>query len=150
MANIEQKIEELVKNNIEDLGYILYDVRYVKEAKDYFLKIFIDSDKGISLEDCEKVSNAISDTIDMADYIKEQYFLEVSSPGVERILRKTQHLSDNLGKNVEIKLFKPVEGKKEYVGILKNFDEDIITILGENEINLDKKNVAQIKIKYEW
>lgn len=79
LTNIEKKVESLIINEIEKLGYELYDVEYVKEGKDYYLRIYIDSEKGISLDDCEKVNNAINDLLDSADYIKEQYFLEVSS-----------------------------------------------------------------------
>lgn len=79
MTNIESKVEELIVKPIEKLGYELYDVEYIKEGKDYFLRIYIDSNKGISLDDCEKVNNEITDLLDSADYIKEQYFLEVSS-----------------------------------------------------------------------
>ena len=115
MASIEERVESLISKPIEDLGYELYDVQYAKEGKDYFLRVFIDNKKGIDLEDCEKVSNGINDLLDTADYIKEQYFLEVSSPGVERVLRKDRHLEENIGKEVEIKLFKPLEGKKEFI-----------------------------------
>ena len=80
LANIEEKVENLVSKTINDLGYELYDVEYVKEGKDYFLRIYIDSKKGIDLNDCEKVSNMITELLDKEDYIKEQYFLEVSSP----------------------------------------------------------------------
>ena len=80
MANIEEKVETLLKPVIEDLGYELYDVEYSKEGKNYFLRIFIDKPSGIDLNDCEKVSNNINDKLDEVDYIKEQYFLEVSSP----------------------------------------------------------------------
>ena len=91
MANIEEKVEQLVKDKIEAIGYELYDVEYAKEGKNYFLRIFIDKPDGIDLNDCEKVNDAINDMLDTADYIKEQYFLEVSSPGIERVLRKEQH-----------------------------------------------------------
>lgn len=80
MANIEEKVETLVKPIIEDLGYELYDVEYAKEGKNYFLRIFIDKKEGIDLNDCEKVNDAINNKLDEKDYIKEQYFLEVSSP----------------------------------------------------------------------
>ena len=91
VENIETKVENLLKPIIENLGYELYDVLYVKEGKDYYLRVVIDSSKGIDLDDCEKVNNAINDILDEADYIKEQYFLEVSSPGLERLLRKDKH-----------------------------------------------------------
>ena len=79
MVNIEEKVESLIKAKIEDLGYELYDVEYSKEGKDYYLRIFIENEKGITLNDCEAVNNAITDLLDDADYIKDQYFLEVSS-----------------------------------------------------------------------
>lgn len=112
MANIEEKVEDLVKSKIEELGYKLYDVEYAKEGKDIFLRIYIDNEKGIDLTDCEKVSTEINDILDEADYIKTEYFLEVSSPGIERILRKDSHLEENIGKDIEVKLFKPIDKEK--------------------------------------
>lgn len=150
MANIEDKVESLISKTINDLGYELYDIEYVKEGKDYFLRIYIDSEKGIDLNDCEKVSNSITEILDEEDYIKEQYFLEVSSPGVERILRKEKHLKDNIENEIEIKLFKPLDGQKQYKGILKEFNDDNITILNEKEIKIDRKNISQIKTVYNW
>ena len=95
MANIEEKIENLVKQKIEDLGYELYDVQYVKEGQNYILRIFIEKPNGsIDLNDCEKVNDGINDLLDNANYIKDQYFLEVSSTGVEKILRKDKHLKE--------------------------------------------------------
>lgn len=148
--NIEEKIENLTSERINNLGYELYDVEYVKEGKDYFLRIYIDSKKGIDLNDCEKVSDSITELLDKEDYIKEQYFLEVSSPGIERTLRKEKHLTANIGNEIQIKLFKPFEGKKQYNGILKNFDNDSITIFNNKEINIDRKNISQIKTVYNW
>ena len=152
LAKIEEKVESLIKQNIENLGYELYDVEYVKEAKDYFLRIYIDSKKGIDLEDCEKVSNSITELLDKEDVIPEQYFLEVSSPGIERTLKREKHLKDNIGNEVQIKLFKPFEGKKQYKGILKDFDETKIEIVSQNEeqIEIDRKNISQIKTVYNW
>ena len=150
MANIEEKIEKLTYDVIENLGYELYDIEYVKEGKDYFLRLYIDSDKGIDLNDCERVSNSITELLDKEDYIKEQYFLEVSSPGVERVLRKDKHLKANIGKEIQIKLFKPLEGYKQYKGILKDFSNDYVTILNVKEIKIDRKNISQIKTVYNW
>ena len=119
-----------------------------KNGKNYFLRIFIDKDTGIDLNDCEKVSNEINDLLDEADCIKEQYFLEVSSPGIERILRKDKHLEENIGNEVEVSLFKKDEnGSKNYVGILKQFDEEKIVI---DDISIQRKNIAQIKKIYKW
>ena len=152
MSKIEEKVEKLVKPKVEEEGYELYDVEYAKEGKDYFLRIFIDSEKGIDLNDCEKVTNSISDILDEADYIKEQYFLEVSSPGIERVLKKNKHLQQNIGKEIEIKLFKKDEnGKKEYIGILESFDGNKITInISDSVINIERKDIAHIKTVYNW
>lgn len=149
MANIEEKVESLVKGKIESLGYNLYDVEYAKEGSNYFLRIFIDKPEGIDLNDCETVNNAIMDDLDKEDPIKEQYFLEVSSPGVERILRKDTHLEQNIGNEVQVKLFKKDENnKKEYIGILKEFNENQVKIEQEQEITIERKNIAQIKTIY--
>lgn len=149
MANIEEKVEKLVKEPIEKIGYKLYDVEYNKEGKDYFLRIFIDKDNGIDLNDCEKVNDAISNILDEANYIKEQYFLEVSSPGIERILRKDKHLEENIGEEINIRLFKKDEnGLKEYQGILKNFDNEFIEL--QDSVKIERKNISQIKKVYNW
>ena len=151
MAKIEEKVEQLVKDPIEKLGYSLYDVEYVKEGQEYYLRIYIDKESGIDLNDCEKVSNEINEILDKADYIKEQYYLEVSSPGIERKLRKDKHLEQNISKNVEIKLFKKDNnGKKEYTGKLKAFNQEEIIIEADKEITIERKNIAQIKTIYEW
>lgn len=152
MANIEEKVEKLVEPIIEKIGYKLYDVEYAKEGKNYFLRIFIDNEKGIDLNDCEKVNDAISDSLDDENYIKEQYFLEVSSPGIERNLRKDKHLKQNIGQQINIKLFKKDErGKKEYSGELKEFNEENIKIKqDEEEIEIERKYISQIKTVYNW
>ena len=133
MASIEDKVENLISKPISDLGYDLYDVQYVKEGKDYFLRIFIDKDSGIDLNDCEKVNDLVNPILDDADYIKDMYFLEVSSPGIERVLRKNKHLESSIGKEIEIKLFKPIEKQKEFVGTLKKYDNENIYIEIDNE-----------------
>ena len=153
MASIEEKVEKLVEPKIQEIGYDLYDVEYAKEGKNYFLRIIIDKPEGIDLNDCEKVNNEINNILDQADYIKEQYFLEVSSPGIERILKKDKHLEKNIGKEVNIKLFKKDEnGIKEYQGILKKFDTENITIETQTneEKQIQRKGIAQIKTVYEW
>ena len=141
----------MLRETIESLDYILYDVIYVKEGKDYFLRILIDHPQGISLDDCENVSNAISDILDEEDLIKEQYFLEVSSAGVERVLRSNKHLQDNIGKDVEIKLFKPIDKSKVIEGTLKEFDENNICIMKDEKIlEINRENIAIIKTIYKW
>lgn len=153
MAKIEEKVEELVTKPINDLGYRVYDVMYVKEGKDNYLRIFIDKDEGISLNDCEKVNDAITDMLDEADLIKDQYFLEISSPGVERNIRKDKHFEESIGKEVNIKLFKPLDHKeKEITGILKSFDKDNINIEldDKSEITIQRSNISSIKWAFKW
>jgi len=152
LASIEERVETLVRKPIEDLGYQLYDVQYAKEGKDYFLRIFIENPKGtISLEDCEKVNNEIEEKLDTADYIKEQYFLEVSSTGVEKIIRKEKHLQENIDEYIDVKLFKAVNNSKEFVGVLKKFDDETIFIeVNGDIIELERKNISLIKKYYDW
>lgn len=163
MANIEEKVENLIRKPIESLGYKLYDVQYVKEGQNYFLRVFIEKKDGsIDLDDCEKVNNGINDILDTADYIKEQYFLEVSSTGLEKVLRKNKHLKDNIGNLIQINLFKPIElgnftkkkndRAKEVQGILLDFDEDTIEIKFEDEknIKIERKNISLIKTVFDW
>ena len=149
MANVEEKVEALVKPTIEQIGYELYDVEYAKEGKSYYLRIFIDKPEGIDIQDCEKVNDAINDILDKADYIKEQYYLEVSSPGIERTLRKDKHLEQNIGNEIHVKLFqKDDNSNKEYEGVLKSYNQETIEL--EENIIIERKNIAQIKTIYHW
>ena len=150
MAKIEEKVENLVKDKVQKLGYNLYDVEYVKEGKEFYFRIYIDKPTGITLEDCELVSNNVNELLDEADYIKEQYFLEVSSPGIERILKKDKHLKENIGKKVQIKLFKPFNGQKQYEGILKDFNENAVTIENLQNLKIERQNISQIKTIFDW
>ena len=149
---MEEKIENLVKEKIENLGYELYDVLYLKEGSNKILRIVIDQEKGISLNDCEKVNNEIKEILDETDAIKEAYFLEVSSPGIERVLRKDWQLKKFRGEEVEVRLFKKDEkGKKNYIGKLIEVTDEFL------ELNVDKsetrkinrKNISQVKTVYQ-
>lgn len=149
--NIESKVEELLKPIIINLGYDLYDVVYEKEGKDYYLRIFIDKPEGIDINDCEKVNNEINDILDKADYIKEQYFLEVSSPGIERTLRKEKHFLSQIGNEIRIKLFKPIDKQKELIGILTEYNKEEITIkVDEKTIKINSKDIANAKTIFNW
>ena len=160
MSNIEEKVEKLVKKPIEDLGYSLYDVQYVKEGQDYYLRIFIEKPNGtIDLNDCEKVNDGINDLLDKADYIKEQYFLEVSSTGLEKVLRRDEHLEQNIGKEVEVKLFKAIDLESNTENIendasksnMQQTDEDSnneeTSVAENNKSKQNKKNKKQKKSK---
>ncbi len=151
LSNIEIKVENLLKSIINDLGYELYDVIYEKEGKDYYLRIVIDKEDGIDLNDCEKVNDAINDILDEADYIKDQYFLEVSSSGVERLLRREEHYISQLGKEIKVKLFKPIDKQKELIGILEEYNKNEITLkVGEKTIKINAKDIAVARTIFDW
>lgn len=153
MANIEEKVEQLIKTRVEELGYQLYDVQYVKEGQNYFLRIFIEKENGdIDLNDCEKVNDGINEVLDSADYIKDQYFLEVSSTGIEKVLRKDKHLESNIGNKIEVKLFKPINKQKEFIGNLKSFNEEeiILSLDNQTEIKINRKEISLIKTFFDW
>lgn len=152
MASIEERVEKLIQEPIKNLGYEIYDVQYVKEGKEYYLRIFIDKQDGlIDLNDCEKVSNEINDMLDESNLIKDQYYLEVSSTGIERIIRKDEHLKKNIDDVISIKLFKPIDGKKEFIGKLIEFNENEIKINIDNkELIINRKDISLMKKYYEW
>ena len=145
MSKIEEKVESLVSKTINDLGYSIYDIMYVKEGKDYYLRIFIDNENGISLNDCEKVNDAITDMLDSANYIKDQYFLEISSPGIERNIRTDKHLQLNLNEEINVKLFKAIEKKKEKIEKERLYKE-LNLDKEKNTIVFDKEKNTGIKI----
>ena len=147
MTSLEKKIEDLVKPIIENLGYKVYDVMYQKEGKDNYLRIFIDSPKGIDLNDCEKVNDSVNDILDEKDYIKAQYYLEISSPGLERNLRRDEQFLESIGKKIEVHLYNSVNGNKVITGILNEFNEKDILI---EDIKIDKSNIASAKTIYNW
>lgn len=150
MANIEEKVQELLQKKIENIGYELYDVLYLKEGKDYILRIIIDKVGGITIEDCEKVNNEINDVLDEANYIKDAYLLEVSSPGIERLLRKDWQLKKYIGEMVKVNLFKKDEkGFKEHNGILKEVtSEHIVVKEDDNDYIIPRNDIAQTKTVY--
>ena len=149
--NIESKVSSLIEPIIENIGYELYDVRYEKEGKDYYLRIIIDKPEGIDLNDCEKVNDAINDILDEADYIKDQYFLEVSSPGLERILRKDKHFEKQIGNEISLKFFKPINKQKELNGILEEYNNGELTIKVDDEtLKINLKDIAIAKTVFNW
>ena len=148
--NVESKVESLLEPIITSLNYELYDVQFVKEGKDYYLRITIDKPDGISIEDCETVNNAIDDILDEKDLIKESYFLEVSSPGIERVLRKPWHFEKQLGKLINVKLFSPIEKQKEFEGILKTYGEEALKlVVDEKNVEIELKNIAAARAVFE-
>ena len=154
MTNTENKVYECLKPIVEELGYKLYDVIYEKEAQTNYLRIIIDNDSGISINDCENVNNAITDILDEKDFIKNAYMLEVSSPGIERRLRSDEHLEQNIGQKIEIHTFSIIEKIKAKVitGILKQFNEKTISISinDEQTIDIERDNISKITTIYDW
>lgn len=121
----------------------IYDVEYVKEGSDWYLRAYIDKPEGVTIVDCENVSRAFSDKLDEVDLIPDAYILEVSSPGLGRALKKDRHFEKSLGEEVEVKTYKPIEQQKEFVGILKAYDKDTITI--EMESGSETKDMVFAK-----
>lgn len=149
----ELKTEELLAPIAESAGVSIYDVEYVKEGADYYLRAYIDKPEGVNIGDCETVSRALSDALDEADFIPDAYILEVSSPGLGRKLTKDRHLEASLGEEVEIKLYKPLENSKdkEFSGILKGYDKSHITIECDGaELELEKSAVAMIRLALDF
>lgn len=157
-SDIETKAEAMLTPIASKFNVRVYDVDYLKEGSDYYLRCFIDKDEGVNIEDCENVSRAMSDALDNDDFIKEAYILEVSSPGLGRALKKDRHLEYSIGEEVEVKTYKPVgETKtKEFVGFLSKFDETTITIeipVSDTELEdmvFDRKDVASIKLTLDF
>lgn len=147
----ETKTEELLLPIVEKFGVEIYDVEYVKEGSDYYLRAYIDKEGGVNIIDCENVSRALSDALDAKDFIPDAYILEVSSPGLGRTLKKDKHLEKSIGEEVEIKLYKPVEKRKEFSGILERFDKDSITITEDGvEITFERSAVALIRLALDF
>ena len=146
--NSEKKVEELLIPIIEEKNLELVDIEFVKEGPNWYLRIYIDKENGVSIDDCEAVSKALEKKLDETDPIEQAYILEVSSPGIDRPLKKEKDFIKYAGEIVDIKLYKPFDGKKEYQGKLKGLQDKIITIVEENgnEISFTQKEIASIRL----
>lgn len=146
---IEKQFEELLTPVCEKHGVEVYDVEYVKEGSDYYLRAYIDKEGGVTIGDCEVVNRELSDLMDEKDFIKDAYILEVSSPGLGRTLKKDRHYEKALGQEVEIKTFKPIDGSKEFVGILKAFDDQTFTVvIDDTEKTFQRADIALMKLAF--
>lgn len=147
----EARTEELLMPIAQAQGVEIYDVEYVKEGADWYLRAYIDKPEGVNIQDCEAVSRALSDALDKEDFIEEAYILEVSSPGLGRTLKKDRHLEKSLGKEVEIKTYKPIDKCKEFSGVLKAYDSNTITITsGEDDMVFTRSDVALIRLALDF
>ena len=150
MASIVERVTPLCQRVADELGYFIWDVDYVKEGTEWFLRIEIDKDEGIDIEDCERYSRAIDPLLDEESYIEGAYRLEVSSPGIERVIKNDFHLSKCIGEVVEIKLFAAIEGCKVARGTLFSFDNESVVLKDESEITIPRKNIAKMHIYFEF
>ena len=151
MAKIDEALEKLALDVCKWHGVFIYDTEYKKEGSDYFLRLFIDKDGGVTIEDCENVSREISPLLDDLTFIKEAYIFEVSSPGIDRHLKKAWHFEKVIGEEIDIKLFAPIDGSKELTGILKEYDGDTITVeVNGKELKIDKSKASSIRLAFKF
>lgn len=147
MAKVTEVVSTLAAPIAEGCGCSLWDVEYVREAGQWFLRVYIDKEGGVSINDCEAVSRPLSDALDEADPIEGSYVLEVSSAGADRPLKKPEHFAQFLGTEVEVRLYRALEGRKEYVGTLSGYENGDVTIeTPAGPRTFPKKDVAQVRL----
>ena len=142
---IEEAVEAIVQEIVQDSDLEVVDVEYVKE-RDWYLRIYLDKEGGIEIDDCQRISEALEQILDEKDLLKDAYILEVSSPGLDRVLKKARDFEREQGKDVEVTFYAPVDGKKTWVGTLTGYDREknAIVLDGEKELLLEK--TAQVRL----
>ncbi len=151
MAKADEALEKLALDVCERHGVYIYNTEYKKEGSEYFLRLYIDKDGGVTIEDCENVSREISPMLDDLTFIKEAYIFEVSSPGIDRALTRDWHFEKVMGEEIEIKLFAPLGGKKEITGVLTGYSDGVITVLeNDKEITIEKSKAASIRLAFKF
>jgi len=147
MAKVTDTVTALALPVVEAAGCSLWDVEYVKEAGEWFLRVYIDKEGGISIDDCEAVSRPLSDLLDEADPIEGSYTFEVSSAGADRVLKKPEHFAQFQGAEVEVKLYRPRDGRKDFVGLLQSYaDGDVALDVGGTPMSFEKKEIALVRL----
>ena len=147
----ETRTEELLQPIVERFGVEIYDVEYVKEGSDWYLRAYIDKPEGVNIIDCENVSRALSEEMDKADFIADAYILEVSSPGLGRALKKERHFEKSIGLEVEVKTYKAIDKEKQFVGILQSYVDGVITIdMDKKEMKFEKADVASVRLTFDF
>ena len=146
MAQIADKVSAIIKETVEAQGVELWDVRYVKEGASYYLRVYIDKAEGINIDDCTNVSHAIDPILDEADPIKDSYYLEVCSPGIERELSRPEHYKKVLGEKIKLRLFKARDGVKEFIVILESFDGEITLKTDSNMLTFTLNEIAKANL----
>jgi ribosome maturation factor RimP len=148
---IEKKTEELLLPIVEQEEIEIYDVEYVREATIWYLRVFLMKPEGVTIQDCEKVSRAMSEILDELDYIEEAFIFEVSSPGLGRTLKKDKHLAMSIGEEVEIRTYKAINKQKEFIGTLEEFDKEKIVIKIENDtVEFQRTDIALIRLTLDF
>ena len=148
----EQKAEAIAEPIVSNFGFELVDVEYVKEAGTWYLRLYIDKEGGITIDDCEAVSRLFSDKLDEEDFIDDAYIMEVSSPGLGRPLKKEKDFRRSVGKEVEIRTYRQIEKQKEFFGILSAYDDTHVTITLENQETMvfQKAEIALIRLAFDF
>jgi ribosome maturation factor RimP len=146
-----EKATALLEPIVKNLNLEIYDVEFVNEAGEWYLRAYIDKEGGVTIDDCEAVSRAWSDELDKDEFIEEAYYLEVSSPGLGRALKKDSHLQKSIGESVDVKLFKPIDKQKEFTGILKGFtDKEITLSVDGKDVTFLRTDIALIKLSLDF
>ena len=149
--NIAGTVWDLIEPIADELGYKIWNVEYVREGADMYLRVTIDSEEGIDIDDCERMTRAIDPILDEADPIEDSYFLEVSSPGVERVLVTDEHFALMAGEEVEVKLYRAINGAKSIRGVLVGRGDGVVTVNTEDgEVKLEAKACARVTTVYDW
>ena len=149
--NTVQTVRKIISGTVEDMGYSIWDIEYVREAGSWVLRITIDKPEGITIDDCEKVHRAIDPLLDEADPIENSYCLQVSSPGIERVLRTDEHIAACVGEKVEVTPFWPIEGSKTITGILAGSDDENVYInLNIGRLRIPKDQISKIRTVYDF
>ena len=148
----ERRTEALILPILDRLGFFLWDVEYVKEGADHYLRAYIDKENGITIDDCVEVSRALSDELDREDFIDEAYILEVSSPGLGRALKKDKDFERSIGQSVDVKTYKPIDGLKQMTGVLLSYDKDSIEIAPEDGVKrkIGRSDIAKINLSVDF
>ena len=147
MAKVTDAVVALALPVVEEAGCTLWDVEYVKEAGTWFLRVYIDKEGGVSIDDCEAVSRPLSDRLDQADPIEGSYTFEVSSAGADRALKKPEHFVQFQGSEVEVKLYRPREGRKEFVGLLRNYEDGAVTLeIDGAQVLFTRQEIALVRL----
>lgn len=148
----EEMTEQLLEPVVSELGFELVDVEYVREGGTWYLRAYIDKPGGITVDDCEAVSRRFSDILDEKDYIEDSYVFEVSSPGLGRPLKKEKDFARSIGEEVEIRTYRAIERQKEFTGILKDYDENTVTIVYEDETEqtFERADIALIRLALDF